>query len=295
MDRFCIITNQEKDSEYEITQRITRYLKDVGKECYFVPNLCDEYENYYTDSSMIPEGTECAIVLGGDGTIIQAANDLMMRKLPILGVNLGTLGFLAEIEIQYIEEALDCLIHERYEIEPRQMLEGVIQNHEGESYRGLALNDIVITRAGFSRIITVEVYVNGELVTKYRGDGVIISTPTGSTGYNLSAGGPIIKPDTQAIVISPICPHSLNARSIIVSANDEIQVRIGKSKKTQLEEAIATFDGRKAIQLRTEDIVLAHKAAEDTRLVKVSKNSFFDILRTKLGECGDSYEGSKTK
>lgn len=287
MDRFCIITNQEKDREYKMTEQIMRYLKDAGKECFFAPNLLDECENYYTDSNVIPEGTECAIVLGGDGTIIQAANDLVECKMPILGINLGTLGFLAEIEKQHTLEALDCLFKDQYVVELRQMLDGTIQNENGESYRGLALNDIVITRAGFSRIITMEVFVNGEQVTKYRGDGVIISTPTGSTGYNLSAGGPVIKPDTQAIIITPICPHSLNARSIIVSAKDEIQVRIGKSKKTQLEEAIATFDGRKAIQLKTGDVVVVHKAAEDTRLIKVSKNSFFDILRTKLGECGE--------
>lgn len=286
MNKFCIITNPDKDMNYDMTRQIIRYLKEHGKECYFAPSLQDGYENYYTDSSAIPEGTECAIVLGGDGTIIQAANDLVHRRMPILGINLGTLGFLAEIEQQYTFDALDCLIRDQYETEIRQMLDGVIVNESTQGYHGFALNDIVITRTGFSRIITMEVYVNGESVASYRGDGVIISTPTGSTGYNLSAGGPVIKPDTQATIITPICPHSLNARSIIVSANDEIQVRIGKSKKTQLEEAIATFDGRKNIQLKAEDTVVVQKAIEGTRLIKISKNSFFDILRTKLGECG---------
>lgn len=285
MNKFCIITNPDKDKNYDMTGQIMKYLKEHGKEWYFAPSLLDEYENYYTDSSAIPKGMECAIVLGGDGTIIQAANDLVHCGIPILGINLGTLGFLAEIEQQYTFNALDCLFHDQYRTELRQMLDGVIVNETTQGYHGFALNDIVITRSGFSRIITMEVYVNGEKVTSYRGDGVIISTPTGSTGYNLSAGGPVIKPDTQATIITPICPHSLNARSIIVSANDEIQVRIGKSKKTQLEEAIATFDGRKAIQLKTEDTVVIQKATEDTKLIKVSKNSFFDILRTKLGEC----------
>lgn len=285
MDKFCIITNQEKDHDYRITRQIAEYLSEIGKECHVIPSLLDEYENYFTDSNQIPEGVECAIVLGGDGTIIQAASDLVNRRIPILGVNLGTLGFLAEIEQQNIFSALNHLMKDEYEIEKRQMLEGIIRSETQEFYRGLALNDIVITRTGFSRIITVEIYVNGGLMAKYRGDGVIISTPTGSTGYNLSAGGPIIKPDTQASIITPICPHSLNARSIIVSASDDLEVRIGKSKKTQLEEAIATFDGRQAIQLKTEDSVLIHKAAEDTRLIKVSSYSFFDILRTKLGEC----------
>ena len=130
----------------------------------------------------------------------------------------------------------------------------------------------------------VEIVVNGEEVTKYRGDGVIVSTPTGSTGYNLSAGGPVIAPETEAIIITPICPHSLNARSIIVSSKDEVQVRIVRSKKTQEEEAIATFDGRKAVKLQTDDVIHIHRAEADTRLVKLSKKSFFDVLRTKLGE-----------
>lgn len=285
MDKFCIITNPVKDENYTMTQQIQNYMSDHGKQCVLATSVQDEYDNYYTDRSSIPEGTECAIVLGGDGTIIQAASDLVNCKLPILGINFGTLGFLAEVEQHHIIDALDALFEDRYEMEARQMLHGNIMNGDDMYYEGLALNDIVITRSGFSRIITMEVYVNGKRMTSYRGDGVIISTPTGSTGYNLSAGGPIVKPDTKATIITPICPHSLNARSIIVSANDEIHIRIGKSKKTQLEEAIATFDGRAAIQLKTEDTIVIRKAVEDARLIKVSKNNFFDILRTKLGEC----------
>ncbi len=286
MNKFCIIANPDKDHNYEMANQIIEYLAKHQKECYFAPSLLDEYENYFTDSNKIPEGVECAIVLGGDGTVIQAANDLLKRKIPILGINLGTLGFLPEVEQQNTFTALDHLFQDQYDIELRRMLDGEVIIGTRQMYRLLALNDIVITRAGFSRIITTEVFVNGQQVSSYRGDGVIISTPTGSTGYNLSAGGPIVKPDTNATIITPVCPHSLGSRSIIVSADDEIQVRIGRSKKSQLEEAIATFDGRKVIHLKTEDVVVIRKAAEDTRLVKISNNSFFDILRTKLGECG---------
>ena len=285
MDNYCVITNQDKDKDLALTIQIAKYLKEHGAECYIAPNLIDEYDNNYTDANLIPTGCECAIVLGGDGTIIQAASDLLERQIPIFGINLGTLGFLADIDQQYTTKALKCLLRDEYEIERRNMLSGVIENGALRSYHGVALNDIVITRAGFSRVITMDVFVNEEHVTSYRGDGVIISTPTGSTGYNLSAGGPIIKPGADATIITPICPHALGARSIIVSASDEIQIRIRKSKKTQLEEAFATFDGRKAIQLKTEDAVIVKRAPEDTRLLKVSKKSFFDILRTKLGEC----------
>lgn len=287
MEKFCIISNQEKDVNLHVTQKIINYLKKNNRSCFLATSIVDEHENHFTDHHQIPDDVECIIVLGGDGTIIQAADDLIGRGLPLIGINMGTLGFLAEIETHSIEFALDCLMQDNYRLEQRQMLLGTIYSNKEKVYAKEALNDVVITRAGFSRIITVEIMVNEEMVSKYRGDGVIIATPTGSTGYNLSAGGPVIKPDTQAIIITPICPHSLNARSIIVSAKDRVQIRIGKSKKTQEEEAIATFDGRTAIKLHTQDVIEIQKAREDTQLIKLSKNSFFDILRTKIGEGGE--------
>ena len=284
MNKFCIITNQNKDQDLKTTLQIVEYLNELGKMCYTASTFKDCNENYITDLSHLPDDVECAIVLGGDGTIIQAANDLIGRNIPILGINLGTLGFLAEIERHNIYQALDSLLSGDFRIENRDMLHGEIYNNQELCYTGEALNDIVITRSGFSRIISVEIHVNNELVSNFRGDGVIVSTPTGSTGYNLSAGGPVIKPDASAIIITPICPHTLSTRSIIVSSKDFIQIKISRSKKTQEAEAIATFDGRAAIQLQTEDIVTIRQAKENTKLVKMYQNSFFDILRTKIGE-----------
>jgi NAD+ kinase len=172
-------------------------------------------------------------------------------------------------------------------MESRMMLQGSIHSNYQQVYLGCALNDIVITRSGFSRIISISIYVNDELVDRYRGDGVIISTPTGSTGYSLSSGGPVVKPDAQVIIITPICPHTLNARSIVVSAEDKVKVKIDKSKKTQEEEAIATFDGRMAILLQAEDSIDIYKAKVETKLVKINDTSFFEILRTKIGQSGD--------
>lgn len=284
MNNFCIITNQNKDHDLKTTLQVVEYLKEHGKTCHIMSTLKDCNENYVTDLSCLSNDVECAIVLGGDGTIIQAANDLIGRNIPILGINLGTLGFLAEIEKHNIYQALDSLLSGDYKIENRDMLHGEIFSDDNLCYTGDALNDIVITRSGFSRIISVEIYVNEELVSNFRGDGVIVSTPTGSTGYNLSAGGPVIKPDASAIIITPICPHTLSSRSIIVSSKDFIKIKIGHSKKTQEEEAIATFDGRTAIQLQTDDIVTVSQAKENTKLIKMYQNSFFDILRTKIGE-----------
>lgn len=288
MDRFCLITNRDKDENLEITAAIIDYMNKNQRQCIFLDEKkSDNFEYYYTDTHDLPDNMECAIVLGGDGTIIQAAHDLTGKGIPILGINLGTLGFLAEIERNNLYEALDSLFNDNCSVESRMMLRGNIYRNKVQAYTGAALNDVVITRSGFSRIISFSVYVNDELMDRYRGDGVIISTPTGSTGYSLSSGGPVVKPASQVMIITPICPHSLTARSIVVSSQDRIKIRIDKSKKTQEEEAIATFDGRMAILLQTEDIIDICKAQEETKLIKINQTSFFEILRTKIGRGGE--------
>lgn len=288
MDKFCVITNREKDDNLKLTNEIVNYIRHNNKDCILLERFeSQSNETSFTDSKQIPEETECAIVLGGDGTIIQAAFDLLGKDIPILGVNLGTLGFLAETEKNEIFIALDKVFHNKYKLESRMMLQGNIYSSNKEIYSGVALNDIVISRSGFSRIISVCIYVNGDLVDRYRGDGVIISTPTGSTGYSLSCGGPVVKPDSQTMIITPISPHSLQARTIVVSSEDKVKVKIEKSKKTQEEEAIATFDGRQAILLHTEDEIDVSKSKEVTQLIKINNTSFFEILRTKIGQSGD--------
>ncbi len=285
MEQFLIITNKEKDTDLLVTGKIAAYIDKAGKSAALssVSLLAEP-----TDPVIIPEAIDCAIVLGGDGTIIQAANDLMTYDIPILGVNLGTLGFLAEIEEQNVEEALDRLFRDDYRIDRRIMIEGDIfySDHQDHAFdvKGYALNDVVITRKGFSRIISLAIYVNDELVDNFLGDGVIISTPTGSTAYNLSAGGPIIFPKADVMVITPICPHSLSPRSIVVSAEDTVKVVVGKSKKTQEAEAIATFDGKKVIDLGTDDTIVIKKALYDTKLIKLNQTGIFEILRSKLSQ-----------
>ena len=286
MDRYLIITNKSKDIDYHVTNKIAAYIEEAGKQVFLATSFQDIFD---IDTSVMNKGIECAIVLGGDGTIIQTANDIMTYNIPILGVNLGTVGFLAEIEEHNVYEALDCLFEDKFQIEPRMMIQGELhlslenQKDNRDKEVGCVLNDIVITRKGFSRIISLGIYVNDELVDYFRGDGVIISTPTGSTAYNLSAGGPIVISKAEVMVITPICPHSLSPRSIIVSAEDTIKVVVGKSKKTQEAEAIATFDGNKVIELGTADEIHMKKSKYDTKLIKLNPTSIYDILRTKLG------------
>lgn len=284
MDRFLVITNERKDSNNIITKQIEDYIKFSGRECTLMGTLELERKGIRPDLD-----TECAIVLGGDGTLIRCANHLMKSGIPILGINLGTIGFLAEIEKHHIDEALDRLFADDYQLESRIMLSGDLllgANHKpsdsNETFTGYALNDIVITRKGLSRIISLRIYVNDQLVDDYRGDGVIISTPTGSTAYNLSAGGPIITPKADVMVITPICPHSLSPRSVVVSAEDTVKVILKRSKKTQFDEAIATFDGQTVIDLGTEDMILIKKAKYNTRLIRLNQTAIYEVLRSKL-------------
>ena len=287
MNRFYIITNSEKDKELKTTGKIYDYLKARGCEC-----VVREYQGKadppdgshfrYTDASWIPQGTECILVLGGDGTMIQAARDTVDRKIPLLGINLGTLGFLAEIEKGGIPEALDSLILDNFTIEPRMLLEGCVQRQHGEPVRGIALNDIVVTRSGALRVIDHEICVNGEFLNRYSADGIIVSTPTGSTGYSLSAGGPIVSPMASMIVVTPVCPHTLTARSIVLSGGDRVTVHIGSGRRNDREQAFVTFDGDVLVPVETGDCVDIQRSEKTVNVLKISRISFLEVLRNKM-------------
>lgn len=287
MNKFYIIANREKDKELETTRQIYDYLLSQGKEC-----TVREYQGKvqsetkskapYTDTAWIPEGTECILVLGGDGTLIQAARDTVERHIPLLGVNLGTLGYLAEIEKSGVRDALNHLILDEYTVENRMMLEGTVYRENGSAIRDIALNDIVINREGALRIIDYEIWVNGELLNRYSADGVIVSTPTGSTGYSLSAGGPIVSPKASMIVVTPICPHTLTARSIVLSCEDEVTLRLGSGRRTEREEAFVTFDGEASVPITTGDYVEIQKSSKTVDILKISKMSFLEVLRNKM-------------
>ena len=267
MNKFYVITNKSKDGSLEITQRIQKYIEAQGKACV----LAD-------DGMSFPEDADCVLVLGGDGTLIRAARELRSHDVPILGINMGTLGYLTEVELQNIETALHQVIFEKPVVEERMMLKGSLN----EQMEDIALNDIVVTRLGALRIIRFNIYVNGELLNTYQADGVIISTPTGSTAYNLSAGGPIVQPTASMIVITPICSHALNTSSIVLSSDAEIVIEIGEGRDGEVEEAVISFDGDHNVEVCTGDKIVIQKAADTTKLLKLSKVSFLETLRKKM-------------
>ena len=207
-------------------------MAESGCSCKIQVRTDSEVQKWmYTNASEIPAETECILVLGGDGTLIEAARDTIELDIPLLGINLGALGFLAEVEKANIEHALGLLIQDEYQIENRMMLNGQIYRGAECIESSHALNDIVITRSGSLQIIHFHIYVNGQFLKGYDADGVIVSTPTGSTGYSMSAGGPIVEPKAKLIVVTPICPHTLSTRSIVFSAEDEIVIEMIAGKK----------------------------------------------------------------
>lgn len=277
MKRFCIITNQDKDCELAITREAECYLQEFGCESFRAGQNCLSIGSSYTDAHQIPDNTDCAIVLGGDGTLLHAAKDLAERGIPILGVNLGTLGFLTETEPSELREALFRLSRDEYMIEEHSMLKA-----EAGGRVTHVLNDVVISRSGFSRLIRLQLYINGLPLQVYTGDGLLVSTPTGSTAYNLSAGGPVVSPDVDMFVITPICPHSLSERSLVISSGDLLEIEVVRSRKTQEDEAIATTDGEFFRQLQVGDRIALTKSELSAKLIRFENNRFYKALQSKL-------------
>lgn len=280
MKNFLILTNKKKDPGLRISKHIQEYIEKSGGSSY---RMCDFTRNIQKNINCITKDTECVIVLGGDGTMLHAARLVVKHDLPMVGVNLGTLGFLTEIELSNLFEGLDCLLNDKFTVEERTMLDGVVLHNDEVTYHHSALNDVVISRSGFSRIISFRIMVNEKLLDIYSADGVIISTPTGSTGYNLSAGGPVVDPQAKVILVTPICPHSLQAKSIVLSQQDKIEIYIENVRENQLEEAYITFDGQVAQKLHPGDVLKVWHSAKSAKVMKVNGDSFYRTLRMKVG------------
>lgn len=274
MDCFYIITNKLKDKDYKITNEIKRYIEDSGRKCF----LSEKDGEGHIIPGTVPPEAECGLVLGGDGTLIRAVRDLGDHVLPLLGINLGTLGYLTDVELKDFRPALDRLFDGTPDIEERMMLEGAFRG----ARKDVAMNDIVVAREGKVRIVSFNIYVNGTLLNTYHADGVIFSTPTGSTGYNLSAGGPVVEPTAQMIVITPICSHALNTSSVVLSADDTIELEICEGRYGRQEQVSLCFDGAEQTTLVTGERVCIRRAQQAAKLVRLSTESFMKTMRRKM-------------
>ncbi len=281
MKQYLIVTNKCKDEKLELTEKIGSILKAGGAKV----KTALRNVNGSKDDPVDTEGIDAVIVLGGDGTFLQVARECASSDVPILGVNLGAIGFLAEIDPQDIEKALKRLLDGDYEISKRMMLKASLSGKDTTS-DGItpALNDITISRCGSLQIMRFSIYINDQFLCSLSADGVIVSTPTGSTGYNMSAGGPIVEPEAGLIVLTPICAHTLSSRSIVLSADDRITVEIGPGRGGSVIEVEASADGCDRALMHTGDKVIITRSEYTSAVIKLGKDSFLQTLHKKLAE-----------
>ncbi len=274
MVKFGIYTNFDKDKALENTQMVAHAVRDFGGEICLEDDLYGEIEGIcrrgYQDADYL-------FVLGGDGTILSAARKFAGTGINIIGVNLGRMGFLAEINPEEVPWALKKLMDGQFRIETRMMLEA-----KSDSFKEtlLSLNEFVVSPRNLPRMVSLELKINGSFAEKYYCDGMIISSPTGSTGYTISAGGPIIAPNVDCILVTPVCAHTLNARSIVLNENDVTEV-ISGSKDVPL---FVTADGQQSKQLDGSAKVVIKKSDIHARFVRLKQRNFYELLKVKLAQ-----------
>ncbi len=271
MNRFYMITNKDKDPKLSVTEKIRDFLESRGRECV----LCGE--------GPMQEDCDCVLVLGGDGTLLQAARELREKDVPLLGVNLGTLGYLAELDVQMARSGLSGLLsHGPAVIEERMMLKGTLYRQGSPVGSDIALNDILVGRGSGFKIVRFRVYVDGEFLSAYAADGMIVATPTGSTAYNLSAGGPIVEPTASLLVLTPVAPHGMLNRSIVFSDKSRIKLELAALPGRPETDALVSFDSDSQFPLLPGDFIEIEKAERTTKILKLSRIGFLETLRHKM-------------
>lgn len=274
--KVLIVYRPHKVEPLKAAQKLATWLKDQKAEVYT-----------HKDQKLIA-GTKIAtksklktmsfvVVLGGDGTYLRAVRMLENLKIPIIGVNLGSLGFLTEVTVEEMYNVVQKALKNDIELKPRSMLDIAVKKNK-KTIHLTALNDIVIERGPYSRLISLAIYSNNSLVTELKADGLIVSTPTGSTAYNLAAGGPIVHPEVKAIVITPICPHSLNDRPITIPDDQELSLKITSVES----KALFSVDGQKIEGINMNDRIVINKSKVIHHKLNLANTTYFDVLRKKL-------------
>lgn len=278
---FLLFSNMVKDPDQLVTNRLQKMIAMRGGETTIVREGDEVTEEPLSPELM--DRVDVVIVLGGDGTVLRASHAVGKSRVPMIGVNLGTIGFLTEVEQDAMEDMVDRLISGKYFTEQRMQLSGVIRrsgNRPAEHFT--ALNDIVVIRLGVLRLIALRIYVNDVFFDRYEADGLILSTPTGSTGYNLSAGGPLVSPAAKLMVMTPVSPHSLSKKSIVFDAGDRIRIVLEEKRKTQINEAIVSFDGYRNYEISVEDEVEIEASDVPLSLIRFEQRGFYQVLSKKL-------------
>lgn len=270
MKKILIITNELKDEKFLVTKRLEEVLKAAGMESI-----------RYT-GRQVGRDIDCAIVIGGDGTLLIAARLLVDLDIPILGINLGTLGFLVEVPTSEIEQAVQRLKDGDYYLEERMLIRGELIKPGVPDRTTFALNDIVLSKDSALSIIRYNLFVNERSLYTYNADGIIVSTPTGSTGYSLSAGGPIVEPTAELILVTPICAHSLGARSIILAPEDKLEIEILEVRKNVRSHGAVVSDGITIGELYCGDRLIITRSPKKTKLIKLDRISFLETMSARM-------------
>lgn len=280
MKKIAIIPNNIKDIGLLVTKRVVDYL--LGKAELYMENKFSVtgMKVNYVKKSAIFENVDLMIILGGDGTILQEAAACAKHGIPVMGINLGKVGFLTEIECDNIENALNKLLAEEYTIEKRMLIKLEIRREGKTVCVQNALNDVVVSKPSGAKLIDMELYAGDELVNRYIADGLIIATPTGSTGYSISAGGPVVDPSMTLYIATPICPHMLSARSAVLSADKPIIIRLDSAYPDN--EAVVTADGDVQGYISSADEVAVLKSKYEFQLIRTGRQSFYNTLISKL-------------
>lgn len=277
-----IIVNRDKDQNLAVSKRICGLFHAAGASCV----ICEQEKpmdgSHFTDPEKLQNDLDFVMTVGGDGTLIQAARDLHSLDIPIIGVNMGTLGFLAELDVESIPGAVSRLCAGDFFIEEHMMLLGNIHRDGVCISQNFALNDAVLSKFGHAHVIHFDVYVDDQLLNDYTADGLIISTPTGSTAYNLSAGGPLIVPNASMMVMTPICAHALNARSVVLPDSSRVRIFIKDKPGAAPVNCAINFDGAVMQELCTGDVVELMRAPITTKLLRLDHTSFFKVLQRKM-------------
>lgn len=259
------MSNEDKLGTEDMALRVRRYLEEQGHSCMDMAREKAEGANL-----------DCLLVIGGDGTILKQVNWAVQAAIPLLGINMGRVGFLSEVEPSWLEEGLDALLNGRYQIETRALLSGEV---EGE--QRLALNDFMLGKKHPSRTVEVGILVDGKAVAEYSCDGVLVSTPTGSTGYALSAGGPVLSPELPVTIVTPVCAHNLSARPMLFSAEATIELVLLDDHDNR---ALVCTDGDVAFgEFAKGDVLRVRKSSERVQFLRIRENNYFQLVRKKLG------------
>jgi NAD+ kinase len=284
MKRILLSPNISRDKELALTRKVIGLLKGWVAEIVVCP-LFDEDCTYpevegieVSDLEAALNGADMVIAFGGDGTILRVARMAAEEKVPVLGINMGSKGFMAELEQEDIGLILN-VVRGEYALERRMMLDVALSRDGSVIHRDFALNDVVV--AGITKVIDLTLYGDGKKITHFSGDGTIVSTPTGSTAYSMAAGGPIVEPEADNIIVTPICAHVLAAKAFVLASDRVVSVELGAVKTNP---AYLTVDGGAYLELVSGDVITVRKSAKETLLIHLSNRSFYKKVNEKLGE-----------